>query len=129
MATAAEEFGRAFYDTGPDGETLIYDVERLWRISSALPVRRVPLTQVEGELDCPQWFQTTNPSPRAVALHARRIYEADLCLPVILSAKGIVMDGVHRIAKAWLLGQEDIAAVQFARDPEPDHVVWPQSVG
>ena len=44
--------------------------------------------------------------------------------PLLLSAKGIVMDGVHRIAKARLLGHEDIAAVRFPEDPQPDQVKY-----
>ena len=32
------------------------------------------------------------------------------------------MDGMHRVAKAALLGHETIAAVQFASDLEPDFV-------
>ena len=114
-------FTRIFYDTGPDGETLVYNVERLWVLARDLPVETICLSQVEGELDYPyQWFKTKKPSPREVAKHAKQIYEADLSYPIILSAKGIVMDGVHRIAKAWLLGLEGIKAVRFAEDPEPD---------
>jgi hypothetical protein len=30
------------------------------------------------------------------------------------------MDGMHRIAKAWMLGHSTITAVQFERDPPPD---------
>ncbi len=30
------------------------------------------------------------------------------------------MDGMHRVAKAWLLGLETIEVVQFDVDPEPD---------
>jgi hypothetical protein len=33
------------------------------------------------------------------------------------------MDGGHRLAKAWLLGLAEIAAVQFVVDPEPDYVI------
>lgn len=113
-----------FYDTGPSGETLVYSVPRLWTMAAGLPVVRVPLERVEGELDYPyQWFKTKKPSPREVARHARRIYEADLAHPIILSANGLVMDGIHRIAKAWLLGMTHIDAVQFAVDPEPDRVI------
>jgi len=32
------------------------------------------------------------------------------------------MDGRHRVAKAALLGQTEITAVQFDDDPEPDYV-------
>jgi hypothetical protein len=33
------------------------------------------------------------------------------------------MDGGHRVCKAWLLGHTEIAAVQFAQDPEPDYLM------
>lgn len=33
------------------------------------------------------------------------------------------MDGGHRLAKAWLAGVEEVDAVRFERDPEPDWVV------
>jgi hypothetical protein len=32
------------------------------------------------------------------------------------------MDGMHRILKALLEGLEEIEAVRFGRDPEPDYV-------
>jgi len=54
--------------------------------------------------------------------HIRLIEEADLSFPIILSASGAVMDGMHRAAKATLAGREDIEAVQFEKDPDPDHV-------
>ena len=43
--------------------------------------------------------------------------------PLILSADGGLMDGGHRLAKAWLLGYDMIAVVQFWHDPEPDYVI------
>jgi hypothetical protein len=57
---------------------------------------------------------------RAVAEHARRIQAADLSYPVILASDGGLMDGGHRIGKAWLLGLSEIAAVRFEIDPPPD---------
>lgn len=67
-------------------------------------------------------FNSLNPC-RAVAQHARRIWDADLTYPIILSADGRLMDGGHRIAKAWLLGMSAIEAVQFVVGPEPDYVL------
>ena len=32
------------------------------------------------------------------------------------------MDGMHRSAKTLLQGLEEIDAVQFDRNPEPDHI-------
>ena len=40
---------------------------------------------------------------------------ADLRRPVILSADGRVMDGMHRIAQALRLGHTHVAAVRFAQ--------------
>ena len=97
--------------------------ERLWLLARDLPVREVPITAIaEFDQDC--WFGAGRPPTcKAVAEHARRIYDADLTYPVILAADGGLMDGGHRIAKAWLLGRATIAAVQFPRDPEPDYIV------
>jgi hypothetical protein len=59
---------------------------------------------------------------RAVVEHARLIAPADLSFPIILSSDGRVMDGMHRVAKAVLLGRATIEAVQFTGDPEPDYI-------
>jgi hypothetical protein len=104
--------GRAFWLT-----------EKLWRGAEGLPITRVALSAIpEFEQDC--WFgQGRIPTCRAVAEHARRIEEADLAYPIILSADGRLMDGGHRVAKAWLRGDTDIAAVRFVVDPEPERIV------
>jgi hypothetical protein len=57
-----------------------------------------------------------------VAEHARLINEAELRHPIILGADGRVMDGMHRVAKAYLAGRATIRAVQLPVDPEPDFV-------
>jgi hypothetical protein len=44
---------------------------------------------------------------------------------VILSSDGRVMDGMHRVCKALLLGHDTIDAVRFLHDPEPDHIGIP----
>ena len=51
----------------------------------------------------------------------RLIDETDLGYPIILASDGSVMDGMHRVAKALLEGQETIGAVKFSQDPEPDY--------
>jgi hypothetical protein len=103
----------------------IWYSERLWQLADTLPSQLIPIKQVkEFEQNC--WFSEDNPPTcKAVADHARRINEADLSYPIILSAAGHLMDGGHRLAKAWLLGQELIRAVQFPVDPEPDIILPP----
>jgi hypothetical protein len=81
----------------------------------------VPLNQIQ-ELD-EEWFgDDERPTWRALLEHVRLIEGADLSYPIILSANGAVMDGMHRVAKAMLEGRSGIEAVQFDEDPKPDHV-------
>jgi hypothetical protein len=101
---------------------LAWDVDRLIELSRGLPQRRVALSDIR-ELDEVYWFdEDQHPTCRAVLLHMRLIEEADLAWPILLSADGRVMDGMHRVAKAVLEGRSEIDAVQFERDPGPDYV-------
>ena len=102
---------------------LAWDVHRLVELAKNLPVVEVPLSKVR-ELDEPFWFGDGSAAAtcRAVAEHARLINAADLSFPIILSSDGRVMDGMHRVAKAALLGRSTVTAAQFASDPEPDFV-------
>ena len=101
----------------------VWVTERLWELAANLPLKTVAVEQIP-EFDQNCWFSpSTMPTCREVAQHARRIWEADLRYPIILSAEGMLMDGGHRIAKAWLAGQAQITAVQFAVDPEPDYLI------
>jgi hypothetical protein len=104
--------GRAFFLT-----------ERLWKLSEGLPVEAVPIDAIrEFDEDC--WFGGAAVTCRMVARHAGRIQKADLSHPVILSADGRLMDGGHRISKAWLNGMTTINAVRFKTDPDPDYYEW-----
>lgn len=95
-------------------------MDRLWSLSAHLLPFRVPIDDIaEFDMDC--WFEGQEPPTcRAVARHAQRIAAVDLSYPVILDASGALMDGAHRVAKAWTQGQDWVLAVQFAVDPEPD---------
>lgn len=106
----------------PAGRAVWY-TERLWRLAHDLPVFTIAVAAIP-ELDQDCWFGSSYvPTCRAVAQHAQRIWDADLAYPIILSAHGGLMDGGHRLAKAWLLGRATIQAVQFTTDPEPDYVM------
>ncbi len=100
---------------------LAWDVDRLVRLSNDLPRKRVPLGIIR-ELD-DVWSGDEEPRTwRTMLEHIQLIEEADLSFPIILSSSGAVMDGMHRVAKAAREGRSEIEAVQFAEDPEPDHV-------
>lgn len=96
-------------------------IETIWRAAASCPVEDVGVDSF-GELDEDCWFSGDGQvaTVRAVADHVRRINDADLAKPVILSADGHVLDGMHRIAKAYLEGREAVRAQRLSVDPEPD---------
>ena len=115
---------QTFCHTYMDGTKRIWCVERLWVLTQKMPIKEVPVESISA-LDEVTWFgyePSQHPTGRRVAEHARRIYEANFDYPVILSAEGWVMDGMHRICKAYLLGMEEIRVVQFETNPEPDQI-------
>jgi hypothetical protein len=104
---------------------MAWDVHRLIELSRDLPRITVPVSSIR-EIDEVYWFDDTmqRPTCRNVLQHMTLIGEVDLSHPIILGADGRVMDGMHRVAKALLEAVEEIEAVQFERDPEPDYVGW-----
>ena len=112
---------RQYHSQRVGGRILIWDVHRLIKLTQNYPVQQVPLPQI-AELDETFWFDGEAATCRAVALHAKLIQETDLAYPIILSFSGRVMDGMHRVCKALLEKRPTVAAVRFAKDPEPDYI-------
>lgn len=108
-----------FRQVGED--TLIWDVHHLVRLSQNFPIQHIKLNCIQ-ELNEAYWFPNTHPTTQQIIEHIQLIQEADLSYPIILCADGRVMDGMHRVAKAQLLNQKTIQAVQFEEMPSPDFV-------
>jgi hypothetical protein len=111
-------------------ELLTWEVERLWRLAEDLPVKQVPLKEFRAVLETRYsrfWDQEkAAPSHLEIALYLQRVLAGDLAHPILLSAEGEVMDGLHRLTKAWALGFDTIQVVQFSVTPEPDErQAWP----
>lgn len=91
-----------------------WDVDRLIDLSRDLTPFDLPLSSVQ-QVDSVYWFDDSEPpTVRNVIEHVRLIQAVDLSYPIILGVDGRVMDGMHRIARAILEGQ------QLASDAEPD---------
>ncbi|SPL69266.1 hypothetical protein [Acinetobacter stercoris] len=99
----------------------IWDVHHLIKLSQNFQTKQVKLYQIK-ELDEAYWFDDVHPTTRQIIEHIKLIQDADLSYPIILSADGRVMDGMHRVAKAVLLSLEHIGAVQFKETPPPDFI-------
>ncbi|NQZ33251.1 MAG: hypothetical protein HRU06_18435 [Oceanospirillaceae bacterium] len=102
---------------------LMWDVSRLIKLAQNITVTEVALSSIE-ELDEEFWYDLggAKPTCRNVLEHTALINKADLSYPIILCHEGRVMDGMHRVCKAQLIGLETINVVKFAEYIEPDHV-------
>ncbi|HWW00469.1 MAG TPA: hypothetical protein VNZ64_12285 [Candidatus Acidoferrum sp.] len=112
---------KQYYFRPSERGLMAWDVDRFVALTSGFPRIHVPLTAIPG-LDKPFWTDDGPPGWEAAVEHVRLIETADLSFAIILSSDGRVMDGMHRVAKAVLLGRATIEAVQFTDDPEPDYV-------
>jgi hypothetical protein len=103
-------------------ETHVWQVPRLWGLAEGLPVEFIPVETLLPHFDTARWLGDGEPlTVRAIVEQARRILATDLAYPIILSADRRILDGMHRLAKAWITGAETIGAVRFREDPEPDY--------
>lgn len=100
-----------------------WNVHRLVERTRDFTREKVPLSAIR-ELDEPYWSDdgAQRLTCRDVVEHARLMLDCDLSCPVILSSDGRVMDGMHRICKALLQGLDEVDAVRFNQDPEPDYI-------
>ena len=103
----------------------VWDVERLWRLSRGFEVVEVSIDDLaEFDSDEPWYgYGVDTPTCRSVARHAKMIRDSDLTFPIILSIDNEVIDGMHRVAKAWMLGLKTVSAVRFDEPINPDLVL------
>ncbi|PUB87493.1 MAG: hypothetical protein DBP01_12835 [gamma proteobacterium symbiont of Ctena orbiculata] len=99
-----------------------WDVDRLVELAKDMQSKLISIDTI-SELDENYWFggEGDIPTCRAIAEHAKLIQETDLTFPIILCSNGRIMDGMHRVCKAFMEGNVKIKVVQFAVDPRPDH--------
>jgi hypothetical protein len=110
------------FRASPQG-LLAWGVRRLIRLSSGFPVREVAVGSI-NELNEDHWYShgTAKPTCKSVIKHCSLVLAADLSFPIILDSKGRVMDGMHRVCKAFMQGITLLPAVQFLQDPDPDFI-------
>lgn len=113
---------RLFAYVDGKGMRRIWYTERLWELAKGLTPAAVPIASISA-FDQVTWFGRQDLTCRAVTEHAKRIRDASFEHPVILSEEGWVMDGMHRVCKAFLEGRETVQAVRFSPNPQPDEVV------
>ena len=113
---------RLYGETQPDGRTPYWTMRTIWAAAEGKATISVAIDAL-NILDAVVWFggpKNVEPTIRRVAERARDIFSADLSYPIIMTKSGDVLDGAHRIAKAYLQGERTIAAVVIDDYPPPD---------
>jgi hypothetical protein len=99
-----------------------WHVPDLHAAAKGLPVKEVPTRQFNLDVDA--WFgEACPPTIKNVIDHIKRIQNADLREPILLSAEGYVFDGLHRLARCALEGIPKITCQQFETNPEPFEIL------
>ena len=108
-----------------DGSTPFWRMPTIWAMAEGKPPTLVAIEEL-NILDEVVWFggpKNVQPTVRTIAQRARDIFDADLSYPIIMTRSGDVLDGAHRIAKAYLAGLEVISAVVLEDWPAPDGII------
>lgn len=104
-----------------ENDTYIWDVDNLVAFTQHFKVKEIPLSDIK-ELEEAYWYPDTHPTTQDILEHMQLIQQADLTYPIILCSQGRLMDGMHRVGKAKILGKDTISAVQFEIDPQADFI-------
>lgn len=123
MSKASERI--LYAGTRPDGMTPYWRMTTIWAAAEGKPAVPVAIESLQV-LDEVLWFggpKNVEPTVRRVAERARDILDADLSFPIIMTKSGEVLDGAHRIAKAYLRGQQILPAVILDDWPRPDGAI------
>ena len=102
-------------------DTHVWDVNRLLRENTALPVISIALQHL-AEIGQSYWFPDNHPTTTEIIEHMRLVEAADLAYPILIDAEGKLLDGMHRVAKALLAEHSHIHAQQLPHTPAPDFI-------
>lgn len=102
---------------------LAWDVDNLIRLTADLKAIELPLNEIH-ELDEPYWYESEGDSPtcKSIAEHIRLVQATDLAYPIIICPDGRVMDGMHRVVKAFLEDRSFVLAYRLPALPVPDYM-------
>lgn len=77
-------------------------------------------------MDLPLWCVNLGYQPLTIdsvndfIFHVKRVNDCSLDNPIILDDEGTTADGIHRVCKAILNGEETIKAIRLLEMPSPD---------
>lgn len=115
---------RQQYHRRQSGEDVfIWNVNKLAERANDMPIIDLALSDI-AELDETFWYSDRDknmPTCRSVADHAKLIEETDIKYPILVCPEKRVIDGMHRVCKAYMQRLSSLKAVVFDPMPEPDY--------
>ena len=86
-----------------------YNVERLWSLVSRRKPKRIQTDKLKHIIDSKVWYKT----PREIirnknGSHWYRINNANMKYPILIDEDYCVVDGCHRLCKAYIKKQKSI---------------------
>lgn len=98
---------------------VVYCVRDLWFEAGRSGIREE--VNIEDFLSHTPWGDEPI-TPYELAAHIKRVKEADISFPIIISPDGDVMDGYHRIVRCHMMEYDTIPAVRLTEWPEPKEI-------
>lgn len=102
---------------------LAWDVDKLIVQSKTLEVMDIAITNI-NEFEQNYWYHNNDDeiNCKSITNHIKLVLDCKLQYPIILADDGSIMDGMHRVCKAYLNGQKTIKAIKFDVTPDPDFI-------
>lgn len=106
-----------------NGDLLVWDVNKLIHKTTNMSPKKIKLSSIK-EYEEAYWYDLGEAKPTCenIIEHVELINSADLSYPIILCYEGKLMDGMHRVCKANLLGLKEILAFKFEEYIPPDFI-------
>ena len=118
------DFPEHGFVAGDDENLYYWKASTLWKLSETMEVEYVLLDSFDWTNENFQCDNLSDPPLwRDIGNHTKKILAADLQYPIILDARGNVMDGMHRILKCYVFGLPTVKAVRFKVTPPPDMII------
>lgn len=106
-----------------NGDLLIWDVLQLIEKAKHLTPKLISISSIK-EINENYWYEIGDSEPTCASLieHMKLVNDVNLDYPIILCKDGRIMDGMHRICKAIILGEKEIKVFQFEEYVPPDYI-------
>ena len=113
MNVASDENENWFED-----DTGRWTAQELWKAAEGLPAKSMQINQIDDPKKV--FIEMINgcDGGEGIKYEINRVLNVDTTYPIILNPDGVIVDGYHRLVKAYLDGDTTIKAIRLPKMPE-----------